>query len=66
MWNKGSEQMDLDTETQGSNRGSQVRKDYNIIDGTTNVRPSTRNNPRRPVSRQINTTEGNAASKMII
>lgn len=40
-----------------------VKREYNIHDGTTSVRPMTRSNQRRPVSRQVDT---NSAQQKIM
>jgi hypothetical protein len=43
-------------------------KEYNIHDGTTSVRPITRSNQRRPVSRQVNPIDSSGVSvqKMLV
>ena len=57
MWNKDQKPIEV-AEGANSNRGSRVRKEYNIHDGTTIIRPLTRSNQRRPVSRQVNPSAG--------
>lgn len=43
-------------------------KEYNIHDGTASVRPITRSNQRRPVSRQVNPIDNSGVSvqKMLV
>lgn len=50
MWNReGSGQED-----ESHREGQRAKREFNIHDGSTNARPLTRSNQRRPVSRQVN------------
>lgn len=56
MWNKDSSKLigggEQGQEESNRGAGSRVRREYNIHDGSANaVRPLTRSNQRRPVSR---------------
>eukprot|EP00347_Sterkiella_histriomuscorum_P018479 403345363 len=70
IWNKDGPK--LETQDQQSNRGnnSRVRREYNIHDGSTGtaIRPITRSNQRRPVSRQVNQVDNSGinAQKLLV